>query len=179
MPVPTSNLALAFAVDSPRGTDFFNSIDPPGKLDTLHAILLDGTKKTPAMGDITQSFGHRVSRSTQQDLKVPDVFLSGQKRIDYGTSGFDRLNDPQVKGTARLQSLQDHPIGAALIVSSGGGTVPFITVLANPTISPVDVNSQDGAGGAPIWEETFASTIRELYVAAANTPTLGVLSSGS
>ena len=178
MPVPTSNLALAFAVDGPRGTDFFNSIDPPGKMDTLHATLLDGSIKTPAMGDITQSFGHRVSRSTQQDLKVPDVYLLGQKRIDYGTKGFDRLNDPQVVGTARLQSLQDNPVGAVLLVSTGGGAVPYITVVANPTITPVDLNSPDGAAGAPLWEEAFESTVMQPYVAAVDTPTHGVLSSG-
>jgi hypothetical protein len=54
MPVPMSNLAIAFAVDGLRGTYFFNSIDPPGKVDNLHATLLDGSKKTPAMWDITQ-----------------------------------------------------------------------------------------------------------------------------
>jgi hypothetical protein len=150
MPVPISNLAIAFTVDGPRGTDFFNSIDPPGKMDTLHATLLDGSTKTPAMGDITQLFGHRVSRSTQLELKVPDIFLSGQERIDYGTAGFDRLNDPQVIGTARLQSLQDHPVGAVLLVSSGGGGAPYITVVANPSITPVDLNSPDGTGGAPV-----------------------------
>ena len=150
MPVPTSHLAIAFAVDGPRGTDFFNSIDPPGKVDTLHALLLDGSAKMPAMGDIIQSFGHRVSRSTQLELTVPDVHLSGQKRIDYGTTGFDNLNDPQVLGTARLQVLQDHPVGAVLLVSSGGGGTPYITVVANPTITPVDVNTPDGAGGAPL-----------------------------
>jgi hypothetical protein len=35
--VPTSDLAIAFALDGPRGTDFFNSINPPGKVDNLHA----------------------------------------------------------------------------------------------------------------------------------------------
>jgi hypothetical protein len=169
MPVPTSNLATAFAVDGPRGTDFFDSIDPPGKVDTLHAILLDGSKKTPAMGEIAQSFGHRVSRSTQLELKVPDVHLSGQDRIDYGTIGFDRLNNPQVLGTARLQSLQDHPVGAVLLVSSGGGGTPYITVVANPSITPVDSNSPDGSGGAPLWEEAFESSVMPLYGAAAST----------
>jgi hypothetical protein len=134
MPVSPSNLATAFAVDGPRGTDFFNSINPPGKVDTLHATLLDGWKRTPAMKDLIQSFGHRVSRPTQLELKVPDVFLSGQRRIDYGTAGFDQLNDPQVLGKERLQSLQDHPVGAVLLVSSGAGGAPFITVVANPSI---------------------------------------------
>jgi hypothetical protein len=179
MPVPTSNLALAFAVDGPRGTDFFESIKPPGKVDTLHALLLDGSAKTPAMGDITQSFGHRVSRSTQLELTVPDVNLSGQKRIDYGTTGFDTLNDHQVLGTARLQSLQDHPVGAVLLVSSGGGDTPYITVVANPSITPVNMNNPDGAGGAPLWEEAFESNVMQRYVAAFSTPTHGVLSSGS
>jgi hypothetical protein len=179
MPAPTSHLATAFAVDGPRGTDFFNSIDPPGKVDTLHATLLDGSTKTPAMGDISQSFGHRVSRAIQQDLKVPDVFLSGQKRIDYGTSGFDKLNDPQVVGTARMQALQDYPIGAVLLVSSGGTGDPYITLVANPSITPVDLNSQDGTDGAPLWETAFESHVVKPFVAAANTPTHGVLSSGS
>jgi hypothetical protein len=71
------------------------------------------------------------------------------KRIDYGTSGFDELHDPQVLGTARLQSLQDHPVEAVLLVSSGDGGAPYITVMAHPSITPVDVNSPDGTGGAP------------------------------
>jgi hypothetical protein len=179
MPVATSHLAIGFAVAGPRGTAFFNSINPPGKADTLHAILLDGTTKVPAMGEIHQSFGHRVSRVTQQDLTVPDVFLSGQKRIDYGTAGFDKLNDPQVSETARLQSLQDYPVGAVLLVSVGGGAVPYITVLANPTITPVDPNSHDSPGGAPVWEEAFESTLLQRFVAAGSIPTHGILSSGS
>jgi hypothetical protein len=41
MPAPTPKLALSFAVAGPRGTDFLDSIRPPGKLATLHATLLD------------------------------------------------------------------------------------------------------------------------------------------
>jgi hypothetical protein len=179
MPNPTPKLAFSFAVDSPRGTDFFDSIDPPGKPATLHATLLDGSNKTPAMGDISQSFGHRVSKTIHTVLSGPDEFLSGPKRIEYGTRGFDALNDPQVVGLARLQSLQDYSVGAVLLVSTGGGTVPYITVLANPTITPVDPPSpQDSSGGAPLWEETFESTVMLKFVAAAHTPTHGVLSSG-
>jgi hypothetical protein len=110
MPNPTPKLAFSFAVDSPRGTDFFDSIDPPGKPATLHATLLDGSNKTPAMGDISQSFGHRVSKTIHTVLSGPDEFLSGPKRIEYGTRGFDALNDPQVVGLARLQSLQDYSV---------------------------------------------------------------------
>jgi hypothetical protein len=49
---------------------------------------------------------------------------------------------------------QDYPVGAVLL------------------------NSQDGAGGAPRWVEAFESSGMLRYVAAANTPTHGVLSSG-
>jgi hypothetical protein len=120
-----------------------------------------------------------VSRSTQLELKVPNVFLSGQKRIDYGTTGFDCLNDPQVIGTARLQSVQDYQVGAVLSVSSGGGGAPYITVVANPSITPVDSNSPYGSGGAPLWEEAFESSVMHLYGAAASTPMHRVLSWGS
>jgi hypothetical protein len=49
---------------------------------------------------------------------------------------------------------QDYPVGAVLL------------------------NSQDGAGGAPRWAEAFESSGMLRCVAAANTPTHGVLSSG-
>jgi hypothetical protein len=179
MPNPIPKLAFSFAVASPRGTDFFDSIDPPGKSATLHATLLDGSNKIPAMGDISSSFGHQNSKSIHTALGGTGDFLSVPKRIEYGIRGFDELNDSKVVGLARLQLLQDFPVGAVLLVSSGGGTVPYITVLANPTITPVDPTSPTSSGGAPLWEETFESILRQQYVTAANTPTRGVLSSGS
>jgi hypothetical protein len=56
--------------------------------------------------------------------------------------------------------------------------VPYITVVANPTITPVDVNSPDGSG-APFWAEAFESTVMQRFAAAARAPMHGVISSGS
>jgi hypothetical protein len=159
MPAPTPKLALSFAVASPRGTDFFDSIKPPEKKSTLHATLVDGSNKIPAMGDISQSFGHRVSKPTHLALWGTDDILSAPKRMEYGIRGFDELNDPKVVGLARLQLLQDFPVGAILLVSSGEGTVLYITVLANPTITSVDHTSYENSGGAPLWEDTFESIV--------------------
>eukprot|EP00980_Cylindrotheca_fusiformis_P027155 scaffold19075_cov92-Cylindrotheca_fusiformis.AAC.3 len=64
------------------------------------------------------------------------------------------LNDPTRLGGARLQLFQDHPVGEALIVSLGSGNTPFITVVANPTITPVDPTNQEDFG-APYWDEAF------------------------
>eukprot|EP00980_Cylindrotheca_fusiformis_P019642 scaffold6829_cov49-Cylindrotheca_fusiformis.AAC.1 len=53
-----------------------------------------------------------------------------------------------------MSQFQDHPVGAALIVSLGSGNTPFITVVANPTITPVDPTDPDDHG-APYWDEAF------------------------
>jgi hypothetical protein len=100
--------------------------------------------------------------------------LSAPKRIDYGIRGFDELNNPKVVGLACLQLLQDFLAGAILLVLSGAGAVPYITILANHTITPVDHTSSENSGGAPLWEETFESIVMHPYVAAAKTPTHGL-----
>eukprot|EP00980_Cylindrotheca_fusiformis_P014829 scaffold4032_cov83-Cylindrotheca_fusiformis.AAC.2 len=99
--------------------------------------------------------GHRITSTAQKNHVVePDVFLTQQDRQSYGKDQFGVLNDPTRLGGARLQQFQDHPVGAALIVSLGSGNTPFITVVANPTITPVDPTDPDDHG-APYWDEAF------------------------
>eukprot|EP00980_Cylindrotheca_fusiformis_P017107 scaffold5256_cov155-Cylindrotheca_fusiformis.AAC.4 len=99
--------------------------------------------------------GHRISSTAQKNHVVePDVFLTQQDRQSYGRNQFGVLNDPTRLGGARLQLFQDHPVGAALIVSRGSGDTPFITVVANPTITPVDPTNQEDFG-APYWDEAL------------------------
>eukprot|EP00980_Cylindrotheca_fusiformis_P024424 scaffold11899_cov100-Cylindrotheca_fusiformis.AAC.1 len=128
MPVVSPALASAFASDGPRGTTFFESISFPRKDESLHAVLLDGNAPNPTAAVLRHSMGHRISSTAQKNHVVePDVFLTQQDRQSYGRNQFGVLNDPTRLGGARLQLFQDHPVGAALIVSLGSGNTPFIT----------------------------------------------------
>lgn len=175
MPVTTSSFAAAFKADGPRGVAFFSSISPPGKDFTLHALLLDSNMKAPTMTQLSQSMGHRVSKAVQGQLAVSDVFLPASQRLDYVKNQFEMLNDATVDGVARLQSLHDFPVGAVLIVSKGAGEIPFITIVATPTITPFGSSSVESS--APIWEEAFESQVVEQFITLANAPTHGVLGS--
>eukprot|EP00980_Cylindrotheca_fusiformis_P019537 scaffold6772_cov101-Cylindrotheca_fusiformis.AAC.1 len=155
MPVVSPALASAFASDGPRGTMFFESISFPRKDESLHAVLLDGNAPNPTASVLRHSMGHRISSTAQKNHVVePNVFLSQQDRRSYGKNQFGVLNDPTRLGGARLQQFQDHPVGAALVMSLGSGNTPFITVVANLTITPVDPTNLDDFG-APYWDEVF------------------------
>eukprot|EP00980_Cylindrotheca_fusiformis_P008974 scaffold1912_cov135-Cylindrotheca_fusiformis.AAC.21 len=156
MPVVSPALASAFASDGPRGTTFFESISFPRKDESLHALLLDENLTNPTAAVLQHSMGHRITSTAQKNhVMEPNVFLPQQDRQSYGITQFGVLNDQTRLGGAQLQQFQDHQVGApALIVSLGSGNTPFITVVANPTIMPVDPTNQEDFG-APYWDEAL------------------------
>eukprot|EP00980_Cylindrotheca_fusiformis_P002775 scaffold659_cov71-Cylindrotheca_fusiformis.AAC.4 len=154
MPIVTPAFFSGIMPDGPRGASFLDSIRPPGYHESLHVILLNDTEDNPTLAELRQSFGHRVTAQLQKQLAEPHVHLLQKQHKLYGQEEFKKLNAKEITGGHRLQLIQDNPVGAALVVAQVAGLTPFITVVAAPTITPVNLSNQE-TFGAPSWAEAF------------------------
>ena len=131
------------------GDNWLDSIAPVFKECSLHAVLLRGQVERRTLM-VRASFGHRLPKDTTNQFHPlgQGVLTSSKRWASVADSDFLDWNTlPDIDGVHRLKILDTSRVGAILFTGQGATGEPFITLLAAPTITPV--NTKDPFLGVP------------------------------
>ena len=162
------------APDALLGSEWLDSVASGWTDTSLHRNVIEsGTLSATKTKEL---YGHFITKTAMKGT-TGTYWL--QKPQDTVREEAKRLNVPVVDTQKRLQQLRTDKIGGILLVTqimtSDGMGIPFITVLAAPSLATVNLQTGDaGVLLEDIWDDTILSAFKpDLVMSDVHCPLIG------
>jgi hypothetical protein len=162
------------APDALLGSEWLDSVASGWTDTSLHRHVIEsGTLSATKTKEL---YGHFITKTAMKGT-TGTYWL--QKPQDTVREEAKRLNVPVVDTQKRLQQLRTDKIGGILLVTqimtSDGMGIPFITVLAAPSLATVNLQTGDaGVLLEDIWDDTILSAFKpDLVMSDVHCPLIG------
>ena len=150
--------------DGPVGQAFLQRINPPFMSLSAHYKLLHGAT-TDFLALASNSYGHRLDgRQKCGDDKENKAKINVKEWSSLYNSVFVNWNKNCTEGAARLGLLNSSDVGALLVVVRNGFSGHhYITVVAAPTITRVDLQDTKYHGAPPFRRAFHPDLYRQFF----------------